>query len=117
MSNQRLQGKKAEDIACSFLLQQGLILVERNYSCRFGEIDLIMRDHGDTLVFVEVRYRTSRKFGGPIESIDGNKRQKLIFTANHYMQKNFLQQPSRFDVVALEPQQTPVWISNAFFEN
>ena len=117
MPNQRLIGKKAEDVACNFLLQHGLQLVERNYSCRFGEIDLIMRDCDNTLVFVEVRYRNSYMFGGPIESINRNKRQKLIFTANHYIQKFLVQQPSRFDVVALIPQQPPVWISNAFSEN
>ena len=72
MSSHRLQGKKAEDVACSFLQRNGLSLVERNYHCRYGEIDLIMHDD-DTLVFVEVRYRNSNKFGDAAESIDANE--------------------------------------------
>ena len=116
MADHRLKGKKAEDVACSFLQRNGLLLIERNYHCRFGEIDLIMQD-SDSLVFVEVRYRSSSKFGDAIESVDANKRRKLVFAANHYLQNTSLDQPSRFDVVALSPDQTPQWICNAFMDN
>lgn len=116
MSERRLKGKKAEDVACSFLQRNGLTLIERNYQCRFGEIDLIMRDD-DSLVFVEVRYRSSSRFGGGVESVDANKRRKLVFAANHYLQKTSIDQPSRFDVVALAPEQAPQWICNAFMES
>ena len=116
MSSQRLKGKKAEDIACSFLQTNGLTLIERNYRCRFGEIDLIMQD-SDTLVFVEVRYRGSDNFGDGAESIDANKRRKLVFTANHYLQKTSFTHASRFDVIALAPNQSPQWICNAFMDS
>ena len=116
MSKQRLIGKKAEDIACSFLQRNGLDLIERNYHCRFGEIDLIMQD-SDTLVFVEVRYRNSAKFGNATESVDAEKRRKLVFTANHYLQNSSFSQATRFDVIALAPDQPPKWICNAFMEN
>ncbi len=116
MSRQRLIGKKAEDVACSFMQQNGLTLIQRNYQCRFGEIDLVMQDD-DTLVFVEVRYRSSGKFGGAIESIDANKRRKLVFAANHYLQNSACDQPARFDVVALAPNQPPQWICNAFMDS
>lgn len=116
MASQRLIGKKAEDVACSFLQRNGLSLQQRNYHCRYGEIDLIMQD-SDTLVFVEVRYRRSTKFGSAAESIDTRKQQKLVFTANHYLQKNPTQLSTRFDVVALSPHQEPEWITNAFMDN
>ena len=116
MANHRLQGKKAEDVACGFLQRNGLKLVERNYHCRYGEIDLIMQDD-DTLVFVEVRYRGSNKFGDAAESVDANKRRKLIFAANHYLQKTKFEQTTRFDVIALAPDQSPRWICNAFMDN
>ena len=113
MSKSKLKGKKAEDVACSFLLKNGFELVSRNYHCRYGEIDLIMRD-GDALVFVEVRYRSSKKFGDAVESIDHNKQRKLIFTANHYLQKHPSSLAIRFDVVALSPNHEIEWINNAF---
>ncbi len=116
MPNHRLTGKKAEDVACSFLQRNGLLLIERNYHCRYGEIDLIMQDT-DTLVFVEVRYRSSVKFGSAAESVNNNKQRKLVFTANHYLQKHSTNQPTRFDVVALSPHQQPEWISNAFMDS
>ena len=115
MYNNRLTGKKAEDVACSFLQKQGLILIERNYQCRFGEIDLIMEDN-ETTVFVEVRYRKSTKFGSAVDTVDKNKQRKLVFTANHFLQKHPITTASRFDVVALSPDTTPEWICNAFME-
>ena len=71
-----LPGEMAEQVAAEFLAGRGLKLIERNYRCRFGEIDLIMR-HGPTLVFVEVRYRRNDSFGGAVESITAAKREKL----------------------------------------
>lgn len=115
MSISRLKGKKAEDVACSFLLKNGLSIVKRNYHCRFGEIDLIMQD-SDNLVFVEVRYRKSGIFGDAAESVDHNKRRKLVFTANHYLQAHPCSLASRFDVVALSGEQEIEWITNAFME-
>lgn len=116
MPNKRLIGKKAEDIACSFLQRNGLVLIERNYHCRYGEIDLIMQDT-DTLVFVEVRYRKIATFGSAIETVDSHKQRKIIFTANYYLQKHPGNQPIRFDVVTLAPQHEPDWIINAFMDS
>ena len=116
MSNHRLRGKKAEDVACRFLEKNGLNLIERNYQCRFGEIDIIMQD-SDTIVFIEVRYRQSMTYGGAEASVDRNKQQKLVFTANHYIQKHSLSQAMRFDVVAIYPGESPHWITDAFMEN
>ncbi|MEM7304034.1 MAG: YraN family protein [Pseudomonadota bacterium] len=109
-------GKKAEDVACHFLLSHGLQLITRNYHCRYGEIDLIMQDN-DTLVFVEVRYRKSEAFGGALESIDKTKQRKLVFTANHYLSQSADLQTSRFDVVALTENAPPEWIIDAFMED
>jgi len=115
MSSNRLKGKKAEDVACSFLLKNGLSIVTRNYHCRYGEIDLIMKD-SDYLVFVEVRYRRSSEFGTAIESVDRNKQRKLVFTANHYLQHHPSSLALRFDVVAMSAHQEIEWITNAFME-
>jgi putative endonuclease len=115
-------GRAAEDCACRYLQQRGLKLLERNYHCRLGEIDLIMHDAGTT-VFVEVRYRKSAKFGSGAESIDARKQRKLFASATHYLQKNkqAANQPCRFDVISLTPgalhgnnPNDIQWISNAF---
>ncbi len=112
-------GRRAEQDACDYLERQGLRLVERNYRCASGEIDLIMRDR-DTLVFVEVRYRRSRRFGGGAESVDRRKQGKLSATAAHYLQTHpgAARRPCRFDVIALTGADNGHphvdWISNAF---
>lgn len=111
--NTKLIGKKAEDIACSFLIKNGLTLITRNYHCRHGEIDLIMQD-SDTLVFVEVRYRKSNAYGSAAETVNQAKQRKIIFSANHYLTTYPTDCSLRFDVVALSPNQTPQWINNAF---
>ena len=79
-------GCLAEDLACNYLSKQGLILVSRNYYCRLGEIDIIMRDK-NYLVFVEVRYRNNSLFGCGAESVTLSKQTKLIKTAQFYLQQ------------------------------
>src|SRR3990172_585823 len=79
------RGRKAEDIACARLQQAGLALTTRNYRSPFGEIDLVMQER-DTLVFVEVRYRSSDVFGTPAETVDARKQARLRATAEHYLQ-------------------------------
>ncbi len=108
-------GAEAERLAARFLQQQGLILLEQNYRCRYGEIDLVMRD-GAALVFVEVRLRTSKGFGGAAASITAAKQAKLIRTAQHYLSSLKQTPPCRFDAVlmqALEGAQ-PEWLKDAF---
>jgi putative endonuclease len=112
----RERGRRAEDIAATFLQQRGLTLVERNYRCRFGEIDLIARD-GDVLVFVEVRMRTSRAFGGAAASITAAKRGKLLRTARHYIAGIARVPACRFDAVLISGEDAaPEWLINAFGE-
>ena len=110
------RGALAEDAAADFLRGRGLRLLERNYRCRFGEIDLIMRD-GRTLVFVEVRYRRNKSFGGALESITGAKREKLLRAARHYMAAGNGFPACRFDAVLLNGDTKELeWIENAFGE-
>lgn len=109
-----LSGSEAEQLAANFLQQQGLALVARNYRCRFGEIDLIMRDQA-TLVFVEVRLRRNLNFGGAGSSITLAKQQKLTRTAQHYLQQHGNCR-CRFDAVLMHNStaQDIEWIRNAF---
>lgn len=112
------QGQLAEQLATDYLSGQGLKPVARNYRCRCGEIDLIMQSP-DGLIFVEVRFRRSRSFGGAAASVDRRKQQKLLATAQHYLQRNNgCNRPCRFDVVAVMPGKeggvTFEWIKNAF---
>jgi|ThiBiocorrection_1091964.scaffolds.fasta_scaffold01204_7 putative endonuclease len=95
-----MTGIDAERFAEAFLRQHGLALLQRNYRCRFGEIDLIMRDD-IVMVFVEVRMRKSLFFGGAAASITPNKQQKLILTARHYLSSLKATPPCRFDAVLL----------------
>jgi putative endonuclease len=91
-------------VACHHLQRQGLRLIERNYRCRFGEIDLVMCD-GGTVVFIEVRYRRSRQFGHPAETVDARKRERLCRAGSHFIQHRarLRESPCRFDVVTVEP--------------
>ena len=95
-------GIKAEQIAYDYLLLKGLTPVERNFSTRRGEIDIIMND-GKQLVFVEVRYRQSTLFGGAEESVTAKQCQRLKAAASAYMQTHRLTNntAARFDVIAL----------------
>jgi len=116
--NLSTKGKQAEDLACRYLQERGLRLLERNYHCPCGEIDLVMQ-HGDFTVFVEVRFRSRGRFGDGIESIDRHKQARLAASALHYLQRNrrAARGPSRFDVVSVSrcPQFGDVcWIRNAF---
>ena len=112
-----MKGSDAEQLAASYLQRHQLILIEQNYRCRFGEIDLIMRDDA-TLVFVEVRMRTSDGFGGAAASITPAKQKKLLRTARHYIAGANAEPACRFDVVLLSGTygRDVEWIKNAFGE-
>lgn len=108
-------GKHFELMAEQRLQSAGLQPLWRNYRCRGGEIDLIMRQ-GQTLIFVEVRYRADRRHGGAAASITRTKQQRVQLAARHYLQQHGLneaQQACRFDVVVFEGN-TSEWIQNAF---
>ena len=108
-------GQQYEQLALSYLQQQGLILVQQNYQCKAGEIDLVMRD-GATLVFIEVKYRASSAFGGALAAVNFSKQQKLLRSCRWYLQQHRLSdQPCRLDVLAIEgvaPYQYQ-WLKNA----
>ena len=108
-------GAQAEQLAAKFLQRQGLKLLQQNYCCRFGEIDLILQD-GDTLVFAEVRLRSSNDFGGAASSINAAKQGKLTRTAQHYLAKLARTPPCRFDAILLQAVDGSdiEWIRDAF---
>jgi putative endonuclease len=108
------QGEAAEQQAVDYLSQRGLKVVSRNFRCKVGEIDLIMREKR-TLVFVEVRYRQTDDYGSALESITPSKQRKLLAAANFYLQKNRIDQPCRFDVVAISGSghSRTTWIKDA----
>ena len=113
-------GDDYEHQAQIYLCKQGLKLIEKNYRCRYGEIDLIMRDDC-ILVFIEVRYRASQQQGHAAESINLNKQQKIITTAEYYLQArpHFRAYSCRFDVCAFNQLKASTeaelnWIKNAF---
>ena len=108
------RGEAAENLAAEFLERRGLTILERNYRCRGGEIDLVARD-GTTLVFVEVRYRRSRTFGGAAASVDARKQARILLAARHYLSGRG-DVPCRCDVVALDALDPASieWIRDAF---
>jgi putative endonuclease len=106
-------GADKERLAADFLVGHGLRLLEQNYRCRQGELDLVMRDGGE-LVFVEVRYRACTRFGHPAETVDVFKQRRLTAAAGHYLQRHPSVLPCRFDVIAVTGQDRIEWIRNAF---
>jgi putative endonuclease len=111
-----IRGEEAEARACAFLERKGLEIIERNYRCRFGEIDIVALN-GATVVFVEVRARASDAYGGAAGSITPAKRKRLLAAARHYLARQRKHCACRFDVVLLSgPSAEFVWITDAFGE-
>src|SRR5512133_2572338 len=109
-------GDAAQDQALAHLVGHGLRLLARNYRTPGrggGEIDLVMREGGGTLVFVEVRRRASRAFGGAAASVSHFKQRRIIFAARHYLMRLPQQPPCRFDVVSVEAGKIE-WLKAAF---
>ena len=110
-------GAAFEARAQEFLQRQRLRFVARNVSCRGGEIDLVMKERDGALVFVEVRARAQRKYGGAAASIGWQKRQRIVRAAQHYLatqRSHSREQPAcRFDVIAFEAGRL-VWLRDAF---
>lgn len=112
-------GKAIENKAARWLVKQGLKLVEKNYHCRSGEIDLIMQD-ADSIIFVEVRFRSRESFGDGLESVDWRKQEKLRKAATHYLanRPRFSNCNCQFDVLAAKPKDDGEpewrWVRNAF---
>ena len=112
-------GDRAETLALKHLQRHGLALVCRNYRvargprARGGEIDLILREHDGTVVFVEVRSRADSTFGGALASVTARKQQRLVLAARHYLAGLARLPPCRFDVVAIDGGAVQ-WIRGAF---
>lgn len=100
--NKREIGAKKEQLAAKYLEKQGYEILERNYYCRNGELDLIARD-GIYLVFVEIKYRTGTGSGHPLEAVNLTKKKRMIQTARYYLYRNGYPEdtPCRFDVVGI----------------
>lgn len=109
-------GDGAEDLALHYLQKQGLRLLVRNYRTPGrggGEIDLIMHAPDGTLVFVEVRKRSSLRHGGAAASVGGIKQRRIVFAARHYLMRLQTLPPCRFDVLVVEPDGVQ-WLQAAF---
>jgi putative endonuclease len=107
-------GSAFEQRALEFLQRQRMRFVARNFACRGGEIDLVMRDFDGALVFVEVRARRSRQFAGAAASISATKRQRLIRAAQTYLMTWRGAPPAcRFDVIAFDAGRI-LWLADAF---
>lgn len=109
----RALGRQAEARALEFLCHRGLHCLHRNFHTRAGEIDLIMEDSGD-IVFVEVRQRATKRYGGALESVTLVKQRRLIAAARYYLLAYAPNAACRFDVVALDGQHGIEWIRDAF---
>ena len=108
-------GDWGEALVAEYLSERGCRIVEREWRCRFGEIDLIAKQD-DTYIFIEVKYRTGRTAGDPTSAVDGKKQKKISKTADYYRMLHQIPMdvPCRFDVVAETPEEIRVY-ANAFY--
>ncbi len=107
----QIEGQAGEDDALEYLLKHGLALVERNFRCKGGEIDLVMK-HGADLIFVEVRKRADTRHGGAAASVTATKQARLVVAAQVYLQRYRNPPACRFDVVAIDGTAL-TWLKNA----
>ncbi len=109
------RGSDSEDLALHYLQQQGLKLIERNWRCRLGELDLVMQD-GDTVVVVEVRGRSRPEFGTAAESVDFRKQSRIQRATQQMLaaRRDLAGRPLRFDIVAIDGQGEIEWLQAAF---
>ncbi|HOJ51645.1 MAG TPA: YraN family protein [Syntrophales bacterium] len=111
-------GFRGEEAAAQFLKQKGLKILERNFHCPLGELDIVGRE-GNVVVFVEVRTRRSTRFGTPLESVDERKKRRLSRLALFYLKgKGWEDKPARFDVVGVKVKEKGEveidWVRDAF---
>ena len=107
-------GQSAESRAAEYLTKQGLKIIDRNFSAKTGEIDLIALD-AETLVFIEVKFRKSNRFGQPYETVTHSKQQKIIRTAQTFLLKNkkYTNNACRFDIISMLNDEI-TWFKHAF---
>lgn len=104
-------GLKGEIVAAKYLRKKGYKILEKNFQCRFGELDLIARDK-DCLVFCEVKTRSEGMIALPQESVTYAKQQKMIKTALFWVQSKELDLPMRFDVIAVTAEQGKMTVTH-----
>ena len=114
----RAKGQEYEDLAAAYLEKQGLTILERNYHCRQGELDIIAKNK-QFVIFIEVKYRKNNRYGEPFAFVDIRKQRRMIHTALHYCQYKGIGEkyPMRFDVVSIQTKDTQFdiqWLENAF---
>ena len=107
-----LSGKDGEDKACNYLKSKKYKILEKNYRCLYGEIDIIAK-YNNTLVIIEVKYRKSAKFGKGYEAVNYTKQQKIIKTLQYYINEKNVKMPVRFDVISIDDNEI-THIENAF---
>ena len=112
--NKRQVGSNYEQLAAEYLKAKGMTILEMNYRNRGGEIDIIVKD-GEYICFVEVKYRTTNRWGSPLEAVNYRKQQQIRKVALYYLMRHGLNEwtPCRFDVVAFEGDEI-THIENAF---
>ena len=112
--NKRECGKIKEELAAVYLENSGIKILEKNFACKLGEIDLIGEDKG-CIVFVEVKYRKNTSYGYPQEAVTKNKRRKIILVSGYYrMLKHYGENiQMRFDVISILNDEI-IWDKNAF---
>ena len=101
LSFRQLLGQQGESSAAHFLKSKGYEIIEKNYRCTYGEIDLIVRDN-EIIVFVEVKTRSSKAFGGPAAAVNYRKQNQISKVAQHFLvDKKLGDVDARFDVVSI----------------
>ena len=120
MNQNKNKGQYYEGLAREYLLEQGLVLLNANYHCQFGEIDLIMLEQ-EVLCFIEVKFRNSLGFGGAASAIPTQKQRKIVKSALFFLSGNrkFSEHAMRFDAFLIQRQSDAGhklnWIQNAFY--
>lgn len=110
--NKRVQGEYFENLALNFLEKEGFSLLEKNFYCKYGEIDIILRK-SDLIVFVEVKQRSSKNFGTGFDAISYTKQKKMYLTAQNFLYRNSLENFNfRFDAVVFDEKGSCHWIKN-----
>lgn len=116
--NKREVGETRELLACKYIVENGGVILNRNFRCRFGEVDIIAKD-GNYLCFIEVKFRTDDRFGAPQEAVDIKKQKHICKVSQFYLYSKYksLDIPIRYDVVAISQKDNIFafkWIKNAF---
>lgn len=104
-------GKIGEKTVCEYLIKNGYKILERNYYCKIGEIDIVALDK-DEFVFIEVKTRSQNRYGNPVDAVDLNKKRHIYRTAQFYVMKAKIEnRKMRFDVIEVKEKRGKVYIN------